>query len=128
MSRVFNVVEADNFFLGEDKFLRLPVYGPDGVTPIDVATWALDYVIRKTNKAADPAIIHKSKSSGSITVEGVFNVDPSVNTQQVVIPFFRLDTVDLKPAEYHHSLERVDVGNYGILYFGTIVLRQAPSH
>lgn len=144
MADEFNVGAEHQFFLGEDKIIELSIFESDGVTPLDVSGIPLEWSLKKTDKAADPGIITKGITSGGvstgITIAGVFNVDPSVNTQTVRITFTDDDTnpdvtsaleasaYTLKAgAAYRHSLKRLDAGNENILMYGSITFLQATE-
>lgn len=130
MANEVNITVADKFFLGEDKVLSFTVTDRAGV-PLDASTWTLEYVVRKNDKTTVEAIPTKTKLNGGILVVGTFNVNPAVNTQKVQIFFPSDDTTKLKPYTvqvYRHSLKRTDVGEEGILVYGSISFLQAPSH
>jgi hypothetical protein len=127
MAVQFDIGEDKEFFLGEDKVVRFPIVDDDGV-PLDFATWGLEFIVRKTDKAKDPAIIYKSTTNGGIVITGVYNIDSEINTQRAVITFDSEDTEFLKPITYRHSLKRTDIGSEGILSYGDFVLLQATAH
>lgn len=133
MSIEFNVTAADKFFMGEDKTIDFTIFGPDGVTPLDVTGLPLEWNMRKTDKADDPAIMTKAIGSG-LTIIGVYNATPATNTQRVRATFVPADTTPataplVKPnIAYRHSLKRKDAGSAGILSFGSITFLQATEH
>lgn len=128
MAVEFNVTPADKFFLGEDKVIDFEITGLDGVTPLEMTAVPVEWSLRKTDKAADPAILLKTLTDG-ITLIGDFSFDRAVNTQRVRITFVPADTVALKPNfPYRHSLKRLDVGNRNILSYGSFTLLQATEH
>jgi hypothetical protein len=121
---------ADMFFLGEDKIIELTIFGQDNVTPLDLTGLAasLEWNMRKTDKAADPAILTKSSTTG-LTLVGVYNAVPATNTQRVRLTFVPADTVGLKANfAYRHSLKRKDAGAAGIFTYGSITFLQATEH
>jgi len=128
----FNVTPADHFFLGEDKILELTIFGEDDITPLDVTGMALQWSLKKTDKAADPGIIEKASGAG-ITVVGVYNVAPLLNTQRVRIAFASADTTPSSTLSlkanfaYRHSLKRTDVGNENVLSYGSFTFMQATE-
>jgi len=134
MALVFNITAADKFFLGEDKVIDAIIYGPDNVTPLDVSGMVLEWNMRQTDKAPDPAIITKGLSSG-LSVIGIYDVVPGVNTQRVRTTFASADTDPLVTVNYtlragfayRHSLKRMDPGNEGILYYGSLTFLQATE-
>lgn len=145
MSIEFNVFPEGltKFFLGEDKVLDLTIFGPDDITPLDVTGMALEWNLKKTDKALDPGIITKGITalgvSTGITIVGVYNVVPATNTQRVRVAFASADTdpdvtgllatpYKLKAAvAYRHSLKRKDAGNEGILTYGSFTFMQATE-
>lgn len=128
MAMEFNITSKDKWFLGEDKFIELPVFAQDGVTPLDVTGMAIQFVMRKTDRDKDPAIIQKTTAAGTITIVGVFNPLPNLNTQKLHIAFVSDDTTNLKPLTYRYSIKRTDAGNEAIFSFGDLVLLQATAH
>lgn len=144
MSVEFNVTAAQKFFLGEDKVLDLTIFDQDGITPFDVTGLPLEWNLKKTDKASDPGIITKGITalgvSTGITIVGVYNVSPLLNTQKVRIAFASDDTnpdvtsvlvvlpYALKAGTaYRHSLKRKDVSNKAILTFGSFTFLQATE-
>lgn len=144
MSVELNITATNKFFLGEDKVLDLTIFGQDGVTPLDVTGLALEWNLKKTDKAADPGILTKGITaagvSTGITIVGVYNAVPATNTQKVRITFASADTdpdatsvlvslpYTLKAGvAYRHSLKRKDAGNEGILTFGSFTFTQATE-
>lgn len=129
MSKQFNIGTDKKWFLGEDKILSFTIFGPDEVTPIDFSAWTLEFVFRKTDKdTKEPPIMRKTMSAG-LSITGVFNVDPLVNTQRLIVTFTSDDTTLLKPAfGYRYSIKRTDVNNEGILAYGGITFLQATAH
>lgn len=130
MAIEFNVTAADHFFLGEDKVLEFVVFDLDGTTPFNVAGLSLEWNMRRTDKAGDPAILTKTP-----TVVGVFNSNPATNTQRVRVTFASDDTDPLVTTlytlkagfAYRHSLKRKDAGNEIILSYGSLTFLQATE-
>jgi len=127
MAIEFNITAADKFFMGEDKIIDFAVFGNDNITPIDISGVAIEWKVRKTDKATDPALITKAIGNG-LTIIGTFNPNPLTNTQRVRLIFVPADTSVLKPLIYRHSLKRMDAGNAGILSYGNFTLLQATEH
>lgn len=140
MARERNITAADKFFLGEDKYLDLTIYGTDDVTPLDVAGLPLEWSLKNHDKDPDPGILEKATSGGGITVIGVYNSNPATNTQKVRIAFISAETdpfvtgvlvsgaYTLKAGkQYRHSLKRRDFGNEGVLTYGSWEFRQATE-
>lgn len=129
MAREFNITLADNFFLGEDKVIEFTIFGNDNATPLELGGIPLEWNMRKTDKADDPAIL-SSASGIELTLVGVYSSNPAINTQRVRLTFVPADTqTGIKPnLPYRHSLKRKDLGNNNILSFGSIMFRQATEH
>lgn len=130
MATEYNFTAADEIFIGEDKVLRFPIYTDDAATAVvDVTGWALQWTQRK-HDAAVTALIEKSTETSppGITLEGVYNSDPAVNTQEVVIHLEAADSYDpaaspptaLKAGTYRHGLRRTDSGFQTQLSYGDI--------
>jgi hypothetical protein len=115
----------DHIFRGEDKKLRFPVFEEDNATPKDVSGMALEWVLRG-RRPTDAALLTKTTADG-ITVEGIFNVDPDVNTQEVVVDILDTDTEALDAGLYRHALKRTDPGSETILSFGDFPLLGAAA-
>jgi hypothetical protein len=137
--------ETLRVFVGEDKTLRYTIYTAtataetiaDGTAEcVDVGAWAVDWVLRKSDKAIDPALILKSSadSPASIAITGTFNADPAINTQRIEVFLLDTDTaaqdgsdVVLPPKTYRYSLKRKDEGAETILAFGDFELLEATA-
>lgn len=139
MAIEFNVTAADLFFLGEDKVLEFTIFGADNATPFDVTGLPLEWNLRKTDAAADPALITKAVGAG-LTIVGVYNAVPAANTQRVHVTFASDDTDPLVTSvlvsnpyalkanvAYRHSLKRKDAGNEGIFSYGSFTFLQATE-
>lgn len=108
------------WFIGADLTLRFTVYADAEHTAcVDVSTYTLQYVLRKHNKDADPALISKTVGSG-ITVTGAFHPDPATNAQVVLVAIADVDTDDLKEGDYQHALKRQDAGVETVLAYTTL--------
>jgi hypothetical protein len=150
------VAPDDRFFLGTDFGLEYVLYEqPSDMTdaefqalidaaladdtvpdlvPIDLAgkTWA--WVLRLKDKSPDPALIEKTSADG-ITIEGVYNADPDLNTQVMVVSIVDSDSydpdaspaVELKPKKYRFSVKRMDDGFEQVHVFGTFQFLQATA-
>lgn len=127
MSIEMNITETANFFLGEDKTLRLHVLGADNETPIDIDGWELEFVVRKKDKDDGTPLILKTSDVG-ITIEGTFTEDKTTNQQRALIDIDSDDTSSIAAGTYRYSVKRTDDDNEGILIFGNIVFRQATAH
>jgi hypothetical protein len=130
-------------FCGEDKSIEFTIFDADGITPLDVAAWTFEWVVRAVyprrlttparippecataTTTPDPAL--RKESGDGIAVTGTFNADPDVNTQRVVVTIADTDTESLTPGTYNHALKRLDDGFETILSFGEFVLRKAAA-
>ena len=143
MAVELNITATDKFFLGEDKVIDLTIFGQDGVTPIDILALPLEWSLKKKDKDPDPGIIAKAITAGGvstgITIVGVFNAVPATNTQRLRITFLSADTdpdaTSVLPTPYtlkaglayRHSVKRMDIGNEGILTYGSFTFLQATE-
>lgn len=99
------------WFIGADLTLRFTVFADaEHTTCVNVALFAMSYALRRKNTDADPPLISKSTGAGTITITGVFNATPSVNTQRVLVSILDTDTDGLEAGAYMHSLKRTDDG------------------
>jgi hypothetical protein len=125
MAIEFNIPE-DKVFMGENKKLRFKIYQADGVTPLDLTGRSLIWVVRKTDKASDPAILSKATAGAAgIAIVGAYNVDPTINTQVAEVSIDAADTSVLRPLTYRHSMK--EVTDTTILSFGDFPLAQATA-
>jgi len=127
MAIEFNIDADKRWFLGEDKILSFKISDASG-NPLDVSAWQMEFIVRKTDKAADPPVIPRKATPTDIVISGIFNSNPDQNQQRVVITFDSDETSSLKPITYRYSLKRIDTGNEGILAYGGITFLQATAH
>src|SRR5215210_241825 len=126
MATEFNIGVANKWFLGEDKTLSFTIFAVDGITPIDFSAWTIEFVFRRTDKTTDLKMPIKTFVNGGLHITGVFNVDPAINTQRLIISFPSDDTTSLKAGyAYRYSIKRTDVNNEEILAYGSITFLQA---
>lgn len=117
--------EADGWYVGEDKQLSFTIYTSAAKTTCqDIAGWALSWKLRKRKHDPDPALIAKATNAG-ISITGVFNADPAVNTQRALVTVSDSDTDVLTPGGYWHELKRTTDGQETVLSQGPAVLKQA---
>lgn len=138
MALEFNVTKDDHVFVGEDKELHLVIYTDHTRTAIlDTSAMSLSWLLRNTDKSADPALIEKISESSppGITHTGTYNSDPVVNTQHVVIHLYDTDSWDedvsppvkLRKKKYRHSLKRMDADAETILMWGSFQFLMATN-
>lgn len=143
-----NYTKDDRIFIGEDKVLYYAVYDQTGLTdaqllaaiqagtatPVDVGSYELAWLLRRKDNASDPALISKESFAG-ISVVGVFDADPQVNTQRVAVVLEDTDTWDesaspavaFKAGKYRYSLKRLDAGLETVLVFGSLEFMMATA-
>lgn len=121
----YNFGPDQEWFIGEDKELRFKIFGQDDITPVDPTGWTFDFLLKKSNRAVE-TLVHIPNSA--IYIEGVFDANPSVNTQEVVVPVPSNATIGLAASVYRYSFARIDGGNRGILAFGDAALLGSAEH
>ena len=132
-----DLVEADQIFFDADRLIRYAIYEGSptaeqiaalAVVPVNVAGWELSWTMRK--KVSGAALIEKSTTEGGIAIVGVYDPDPMVNTQRVVVTIEDIDTYDptvdpvvnIKPGNYVYALKRLDEGAETPLAYGALLL------
>jgi hypothetical protein len=129
MSTQRNITRTDQVFLDTDRILRYSVYqpAPNAAVPQDVTGWSLAWVLRAVGGAA---LITKTTGGGGITITGVYDTDPDVNTQRVDVQLQASDTyndeavpaIAIAPGTYIYALKRTDAGQEDVLAWGTFDL------
>lgn len=136
MAIEFDVTEAAHVFRGEDKTLQLEIFTDDTQTAaLDVSGFALSWVLRKHDLHPTALVSKSTVAPAGITIAGVFNANPQVNTQKVQISLLDTDTYDppaipavnIKPGTYRHSLKREDIGAKTVLMFGDFTILGATA-
>lgn len=138
MAMAWNVVKDDHVFVGEDKELRGVIFEDhEQTTVMDMTGVPLIWSLRKRDNSAEPALIEKSTedSPPGIVVEGTFNADPLVNTQEVVILLHDTDSWDetvsppvrLRQRKYRHALKRMNDGAETVLAWGSFQFLMATT-
>lgn len=121
MSRERPIRTADNWFIGEDKIFEFIIDdGEDPPVVVDISTFALEFVLRRSASSPDPADITKSTGVGGITI-----IDGPNGVLQVIIS--DSDTINLIPNEYFYTIRQTNSGQEQVLAFGRAVLRQAAT-
>lgn len=103
--------------------------------PENASGWALSFVILKSDKAADAStpVLTLTTTGGAITITGVYNVSPLVNTQLVNVAVADTDiplwngTTGFKEKTYRYSLKRTDAGSEKILNRGNFELTESTQ-
>lgn len=137
-----DITAADQVFYDTDRLLRYTIYQGGSTAaeiaagtaiPEDVTGWALTWVLKK--KVDGAALIEKATSGSGIVISGVYDADPSVNTQRVEVTIDDTDTYDpdaspeieIRPGDYVYALKRTDAGGETILAYGKFKLLQAAA-
>ena len=138
-----DITADDQVFFDTDRRLSYTVYDGDPTAEeieagtavcVDVAGWALAWTLRKKPNTS-VALIEKTSVDG-ITIEGIFDPSPAINTQRVIVEIEDTDTYDpdaspevyVKPSTtYAYALKRTDDGEETILAFGSFTLLQAAA-
>lgn len=131
---VSDITERDGWCIGDDLVLEFEVLQDDGAavsasTPVeDVSGWSIAWALKKTDAAADPALIAKDTTSG-ITITGTYNASRAVNAQRVKVTIASATDYVLvtKALTYRHALKRMTTGAERVLTRGDAVLLKATT-
>ena len=116
------------YFIGTDYAFVYTVLNEAETQALDIATWSLNWMVKKRVGQADvDAILTKSTGGSGIVVSGSYNVNPSVNTQVATVSVADTDTDGLRSGTYQFELKRMDSGFETVLAYGELVLIQ-PVH
>lgn len=97
--------------LGMDFDYEVTIKNEDESACLDVSAWALSWMVKYDQGDADAlAQLVKTTALGGIVVSGVFNTDPTLNTQLVTISIADTDTDALLPGCFVYELKRTDAG------------------
>ena len=111
----FDIDEADDWFIGEDKQIIGTIYQADKRTKQAITGWSLSWML-KTALTSTTAILTKTTGSG-ITITA-----PTIGG--ITIAIADTDTDSLEPGRYVHELKRTDASRETVLWQGTCVLRR----
>jgi hypothetical protein len=134
MSTELNILgdtDLNRVFFDADYRLRFPIVDAEGV-PIDVSGWAFSWTLRRKANTPDPPLIRKTSADG-ITVTGTYDVDPTANTQRVVVALSDKDTYDpdndllVREGTYVYGLKRTDDGSETVVAFGKLKLWRSAA-
>lgn len=114
MSKVFNILDADNFFIGEDKTIVIDVVQSDGTTAQAMTGWGLVWELKASAVSAS-ALISKTPSIGN----------GSATDDRATITVADTDSEAINPGTYYHHLRRNDAGLEAILSHGTVVVKES---
>lgn len=133
MAFTHNISEADPLIIGEAKVLVFTIY-TDATTDADIINGrgtiqdVSGYTFRwrlRTRGTSPSNVIEKSTASG-ISIIGVFNSDPDLNTQKVHVNLDASDWTSVVEAKHDHGLWRTDAGNEIALTGGSAVVKLVP--
>lgn len=112
-----------SLFVGEDKTIILEVILQGSTTvSVDMTGWTLLFDVRKTDNAADPAII-----SHVPTLTGTFNALRSSNTQRASVALSDDDMNLFRAGTYRWSWKRMDNGSETVLAWGNFTPQKATA-
>ncbi len=125
--------DNNDLFVGEDKrFAHLVLdklnAGQDPDAPLsertspDISSWAILFVVRTKDKAADPAIFSKSAS-----VSGTYDADASLNEQRAYVTLTDDELNTVADKAYRYSWKRMDADDETILGFGNFTPKAATA-
>lgn len=123
------ILREDKVFKGKRKNIRFAVFADAACTVArDVAPFALAWALALDKGLAGPPLILKSNGgAGGLTVSGVFNADPALNTQRVTVALNAADFAAIAAGDYYHELVRTDAGFEDVLADGRFSLLSAIS-
>lgn len=140
-----DITADDKVFFDTDRTLVYTVYAGDPTAaqiaagtavPLNVAGFTVAWVLRKTPTSAVPLIEKTNEGSPSdISITGVYNVSPLINTQRIEVILRDYDTydptgsptVEVKAGNYHYALKRLDTDAEAILAWGRFRLLRAAA-
>lgn len=107
-----SALNAFELSIGADQTLRYTVYTDETQTVVrDVTGFHLRWMLkRRVNDSDEHALIDKDSADSDVTITGTFHADPDTNTQRVLVPIARADSVDLKPGLAFSEIKRMDDG------------------
>lgn len=122
-------------FVGEDKTIRLELLAverdADGnliapsasSVPVNMTGWVMVFDVRKTDKAADPAILSETP-----LIIGTYNADRATNTQRATVALTD-DDLNLFVGEktYRHSWKRLTAGSETVVCRGDFSPEKATA-
>lgn len=121
MAREVNIGGDGALFVGEDKILVLELLDTSDV-PVNMSGWVLLFDVRKSDAAAEPAILSKTP-----VIAGVYNSIRGTNTQRASVTLTDTDMNLLKARTYRHSWKRMDDGSETVLAYGNFAPQKATA-
>lgn len=113
MSKVFNIADGDNWFIGEDKTIRIDVVDADDAAQA-MTGWTLVWELKAASRSTS-ALISKTPSIGN----------GSGTDDRATITVADTDTEALEPGTYYHHLRRSDAGSEQVLSHGSVVIKES---
>lgn len=147
MAQLFDFKQLDTedrrIPIGDDRILSFTIFEQEGLevdenqnvvsgTVKDITGYELIFVVRTTDTTPRAELITKATGGSGITISGVFNADPDINTQRIEIDIEDTDTWTsssdfLKPGKYRYALKRTDEGTETTLAYGDFVLFETTA-
>jgi hypothetical protein len=122
MAEEANIGGSGELFVGEDKTFELELLDDAQTAPVNMAGWAVQFIVRLKDGTADPAIFDKSA-----TIIGVYNADRATNTQRAQVTLTDTDMGTVTAKAYRHSWKRTDAGNETVLAYGDFTVQRATA-
>lgn len=117
---------AAELWVGTDFQWEFSVLNEAETAAINIAGWALSFMVKKRLSYADSAaIITKTTAAGGISITGTYNADPDVNTQVATVTVTDDDSDGESAGVYYYELKRTDAGFETILAYGELELKQS---
>lgn len=111
-------------FIAADYTLEFTIYDSTETSIIDVSGMLLSWMLKRNLGQPDAsAMLEKTNASG-ITIVGVHNSDPGLNTQKVLVVITAANTLAIRPRVAAHELKRMDAGFETVLSYGPATLKR----
>lgn len=117
----FDVRQDDRWYTNTDFTVKYRIWEADGVTPRDVSAYALSWMLKTRDRDPDASAL-LVKTTPTITITGVFNVDPALNTQLVEVPIADTEVPPAMAGVRSVELKRTDATLETVLSKGLAVL------
>lgn len=97
--------------LDRDQQFVFTVLNEAETAAINVATWAMSFMVKRHKSDADAAALI-TKTGAAVVVSGVYDASPAVNTQRATVTVEDSDCESTTIPEnlYYYELERTDAG------------------
>lgn len=117
-------LQAFTMFLGQDFQCIFTIKNRAETACIDVSTYAMSFMVKRTLDDPDSAKILAVTTAGGIVVSGTFHSDPDTNTQVVTVTLLAAYTDDAPRGECQYELKRTDSGSETPLAYGPVLLKR----